>query len=475
MANKKLWAGRFHEKTDALVEKFTSSIQFDSILYRYDIMGSIAHCRMLKKQRILAAREADIIISGLKQIEQEIEQGKVRFSASLEDIHMHIEALLIKKIGAAGGKIHTARSRNDQVALDVSLYLRDALHDITGLLYRLQEVLLLMAEEHLQVIMPGFTHLQHAQPVLFSHHLMAYYEMFCRDRERMESCCRRANRMPLGAAALAGTPYPIDREYVAQLLGYPEVTENSIDSVSDRDTLIEYCSAAAITMMHLSRFCEELVIWSTPEFRFVELPDAFCTGSSIMPQKKNPDVAELIRGKTGRVYGSLIALLTLLKGLPLSYNRDLQEDKESLFDSVETLRSCLAVFTAMLPKLKVLEQNMRTAAQQGYTTATDLADYLTAKGIPFRSAHEIVGRIVAHGIRERKALRDMKLKELQSFSPAITADALAYLTAERSVNSRLARGGTAQQTVKKAIKKAWNDLQKQRKTHAAAKPVLRNR
>ncbi len=475
MANKKLWAGRFQEKTDALVEKFTSSIEFDRILYQYDIMGSIAHCRMLKKQRILAAREADLIISGLKQIEQEIEQGKVRFSASLEDIHMHIEALLIKKIGPAGGKIHTARSRNDQVALDVSLYLRDALHDITGLLYRLQEVLLLMAEEHLQVIMPGFTHLQHAQPVLFSHHLMAYYEMFCRDRERMESCCRRANRMPLGAAALAGTPYPIDREYVAQLLGYPEVTENSIDSVSDRDTLIEFCSAAAITMMHLSRFCEELVIWSTPEFRFVELPDAFCTGSSIMPQKKNPDVAELIRGKTGRVYGSLIALLTLLKGLPLSYNRDLQEDKESLFDSVETLRACLAVFTAMLPKLKVLEQNMRSAAQQGYTTATDLADYLTAKGIPFRSAHEIVGRIVAHGIRERKALHDMKLKELQSFSPAITADALAYLTAERSVNSRLARGGTAQQTVKKAIKKAWNDLQKQRKTHAAAKPVLRNR
>ena len=304
---------------------------------------------------------------------------------------------------------------------------------------------------------------------------MAYYEMFCRDRERMESCCRRANRMPLGAAALAGTPYPIDREYVAQLLGYPEVTENSIDSVSDRDTLIEFCSAAAITMMHLSRFCEELVIWSTPEFRFVELPDAFCTGSSIMPQKKNPDVAELIRGKTGRVYGSLIALLTLLKGLPLSYNRDLQEDKESLFDCVETLRSCLAIFTAMLPKIKVLEQNMRSAAQQGYTTATDLADYLTAKGIPFRSAHEIVGRIVAHGIGERKALHEMKLKDLQSFSPAITADALAYLTAERSVNSRLARGGTAQQTVKKAIKKAWNDLQKQRKTHAAAKPVLRNR
>jgi argininosuccinate lyase len=281
--------------------------------------------------------------------------------------------------------------------------------------------------------------------------------------------------MPLGAAALAGTPYPIDREYVAQLLGYPEVTENSIDSVSDRDTLIEFCSAAAITMMHLSRFCEELVIWSTPEFRFVELPDAFCTGSSIMPQKKNPDVAELIRGKTGRVYGSLVSLLTLLKGLPLSYNRDLQEDKEALFDCVETLRSCLGIFTAMLPKLKVLEQNMSSAAQQGYSTATDLADYLTAKGIPFRSAHEIVGRIVAYGIREKKALHDMKLKELQTFSPAITADAIVYLTTEHSVNSRLARGGTARKTVKTAIKRAWNDLQKQRKTRAKAKQILRNK
>jgi len=475
MANKKLWAGRFQEKTDALVEKFTSSIEYDRILYRYDIMGSIAHCRMLKKQRILPAREADLIISGLQQIEKEIEQGKVRFSASLEDIHMHIETLLTKKIGPAGGKLHTARSRNDQVALDVSLYLRDALLDSIGLLDRLQEVLLLMAEEHISVIMPGFTHLQHAQPILFSHHLMAYYEMFRRDRERMESCCRRVNRMPLGAAALAGTPYPIDREYVAQLLGYPEVTENSIDSVSDRDTLIEFCSAAAITMMHLSRFCEELVIWSTPEFQFVEIPDAFCTGSSIMPQKKNPDVAELIRGKTGRVYGSLMCLLTLLKGLPLSYNRDLQEDKEALFDCVETLRSCLAIFTAMLPKLKVLEHNMSGAAQQGYTTATDLADYLTAKGIPFRSAHETVGRIVAHGIRQGKALHDMKLKELQRFSPAITADALAYLTTEHSVNSRLARGGTARQTVKKAIKKAWNDLQKQRKTRAAAKQILQKK
>lgn len=475
MTNKKPWAGRFQEKTDELVENFTASIDYDRILYRYDIMGSIAHCRMLKKQRILPAREADQIISGLKYLERDIERGVVNFSAALEDIHMHIETLLINKIGPVGGKLHTARSRNDQVALDVSLYLRDALIDITGLLDELQEVLLKMAEKHIRVIMPGFTHLQHAQPVLFAHHLMAYHEMFSRDQERMDSCFTRVNRMPLGAAALAGTPYPIDRNYVARLLGYPAVTENSIDSVSDRDTLIEFCSAAAITMMHLSRFCEELIIWATPEFQFIELPDAFCTGSSIMPQKKNPDVVELIRGKTGRVYGHLVSLLTLLKGLPLSYNRDLQEDKEPLFDCVETLRSCLRIFTALLPKLNVLQQNMTRAAQQGYTTATDLADYLTAKGVPFRTAHEIVGRIVAYGIKHGKALHEMTLAELRTFSQAITADARTCVTIEHSVSSRAARGGTAPQTVKKAINNAWKQLQKKKKSHAAAKQSVRSR
>ncbi len=475
MTKKKLWAGRFQEKTDSLVENFTASIAYDRILYRYDIMGSIAHCRMLKKQRILSARDADQIIRGLQELERDLEQGTVKFSSALEDIHMHIEALLIKKIGPVGGKLHTARSRNDQIALDVSLYLRDALLDITGLLDQLQEVLLTMAENHFGIIMPGFTHLQHAQPVLFSHHLMAYYEMFSRDQQRMDSCFTRVNRMPLGAAALAGTPYPIDRHYVAQLLGYPAVTDNSIDSVSDRDTLIEFCSAAAITMMHLSRFCEELIIWATPEFHFIELPDAFCTGSSIMPQKKNPDVAELIRGKTGRVYGHLVSLLTLLKGLPLSYNRDLQEDKEALFDSVETLRSCLRVFTGLVPKLTVLEQNMSRAAQQGYTTATDLADYLTAKGVPFRTAHEIVGRIVAYGIRHGKALHEMTVEELQRFSRVIAADALACVTVEQSVQSRTAHGGTAPQTVKKAIHNAWKQLSKKKKSHAAAKQKLRPR
>ena len=470
MKTKKPWSGRFKEATDALVESFTASIQFDRMLYQYDIRGSIAHCRMLKKQKIIAPAEAAGIIAGLKEIEREIEQGKLAFTARLEDVHMHIESRLIQKIGPAGGKLHTARSRNDQVALDVSLYLRDAIIDAIRLLDRLQETLLSMAEKHIAVSMPGFTHLQHAQPVLFSHHLMAYYEMFTRDRERMESCFSRVNRMPLGAAALAGTPYPIDREYVAQLLGYPRVTANSIDSVSDRDMLIEFCSAGAVAMMHLSRFSEELIIWSSPEFQFVELPDSFCTGSSIMPQKKNPDVAELIRGKTGRVYGNLMALLTIMKALPLSYNRDLQEDKEALFDTVETLKGCLAVFTALLPKVKINEQQMKKAAHQGFTTATDLADYLAAHGIPFRDAHEIAGRIVTSCISSGKTLEDLTLAELRKFSSAIAADALSFVTVEHSINSRAAIGGTARQTVEKAIKKSRAELKKQRRFIATAAP-----
>ena len=463
MGTKKPWSGRFEEATDALVESFTASIQFDHVLYQYDIRGSIAHCRMLKKQKIIAAAEADRIIAGLKEIEQEIARGKLAFTAAFEDVHMHVERRLIEKIGPAGGRLHTARSRNDQVALDISLYLRDAVIDSVRLLVKLQETLLALAEKYIAVCMPGFTHLQHAQPVLFSHHLMAYYEMFKRDRERMESCFARVNRMPLGAAALAGTPYPIDREYVAQLLGYPRITANSIDSVSDRDTLIEFCSAGAIIMMHLSRFCEELIIWSSPEFRFVELPDAFCTGSSIMPQKKNPDVAELVRGKTGRVYGNLTALLTIMKALPLSYNRDLQEDKEALFDTVQTVKSCLAVFTALLPNVSVREQQMKKAAHQGFITATDLADYLAAHGIPFRDAHEITGRVVAFCIRSGKTLESLTLAELRTFSPAIKADALAQVTVEHSINSRRAAGGTARQTVEKALRQARAALKKERR------------
>jgi argininosuccinate lyase len=463
MGNKKLWSGRFTEKTDKLVEQFTSSIEFDRILYHYDIRGSIAHCQMLKKQKIISSREAQKIIAALKEIAQEIRRGEIPFTAELEDIHMHIENRLIQKIGDVGGKLHTARSRNDQVALDISLYLRDAIIDTVRLISRLQETLLSMADKHIRVFMPGFTHLQHAQPVLFSHHLMAYYEMFKRDRQRMESCFERVNRMPLGSAALAGTPYPIDRAHVATLLGYPCVTKNSIDAVSDRDTLIEYCSAASITMMHLSRFCEELIIWSTPEFQFVELPDAFCTGSSIMPQKKNPDAAELIRGKTGRVYGHLMALLTVMKALPLSYNRDLQEDKEALFDTVGTLKTCLAVFAALLPNITVQKQCMEHAAVQGFSTATDLADYLSAQGIPFRTAHEIVGRVVAYCSRTGKMLQDLSGAELKKFSPALHTDALSCLTVSHSINSRSAAGGTATKTVQKAITKARKELKNNRK------------
>jgi argininosuccinate lyase len=465
MKNKKPWSGRFDAVTDALVENFTSSIQFDHVLYRYDIMGSIAHCRMLKKQKIIAAADADRIIAALQEIEQEIEQGKLPFTARLEDVHMHIEGRLLQKIGSSGGRLHTARSRNDQVALDVSLYLRDAVSDAIRLLDRLRKVLLDLAGKYLRVVMPGFTHLQHAQPVLFSHHLMAYYEMITRDRERLESCFTRVNRMPLGAAALAGTPYPIDREYVAKLLGYPRVTANSLDTVSDRDTLIEFCSAGALIMMHLSRFCEELIIWSSPEFQFVELPDSFCTGSSIMPQKKNPDVPELIRGKTGRVYGNLLALLTIMKALPLSYNRDLQEDKEALFDTVETVKASLSVFSALLPEMLVNEQHMKKAARRGFITATDLADYLAARGVPFRQAHEITGRAVASCIRSGKTLEELTLNELRRFSPAIEADALEQVTVEHSINSRRATGGTAQKTVQQAIKKARAEIAKQRRAH----------
>jgi argininosuccinate lyase len=462
MAVKKPWAGRFSTKTNKEVEKFTASIDFDKILYQYDIAGSIAHCKMLAKQKIISQTDAAKIIKALKMIEKEIEQGEVAFTPELEDIHMHIENLLIKKIGTIGAKLHTARSRNDQIALDISLYLRDTVTEVVDLLDKLQATLLGLAEKHIDVVMPGFTHLQHAQPVLLSHHLMAYFFMLQRDRERMLSCFSRANRMPLGAAAMAGTPYPIDRKYVAELLGYASITENSIDSVSDRDTIIEFCSGASIIMMHLSRFCEELVLWSSTEFQFVALPDAFCTGSSIMPQKKNPDVLELIRGKTGRVYGHVVALLALTKSLPLSYNRDLQEDKEALFDTVVTLQDCLKIFTLMLPKIKIQIQNMAEATNLGFPTATDLADCLVTKGIPFRLAHEIVGRIVAKCVGEKRELRDLSLHELKQFSPAFKKDALQYATIQHSINSRSSPGGTARQTVKKTIKKAKADLKKRK-------------
>ncbi len=463
MAAKKLWAGRFGTATSKAVDEFTASIAFDHILYRYDIMGSIAHCRMLSKQKIIPARDARTIIGALKEIEKEIENGKLAFAPQKEDIHMLIESRLIQKVGAVGGKIHTARSRNDQIALDVSLYLRDALVDTVCLLDQVQQALITMAEKHIDVFLPGFTHLQHAQPLLFAHHVMAYFEMLQRDRARMEACYGRVNRMPLGAGALAGTPHPIDRQYVAGLLGYPAVTANSMDSVSDRDTLIEFCSNAAIVMMHLSRFCEELILWTSSEFQFVEISDSFCTGSSIMPQKKNPDVPELIRGKTGRVYGSLMALLTLMKSLPLTYNRDLQEDKEALFDTVETVKSCLAVFALMLPEIKVNKEKMAEAAQSGFLTATDLADYLVEKGVAFRTAHDIVGRIVSYCIRKKKSLWDLSVNELKRFNKNIGADVLNTIALTASINRRTCVGGTGRTAVKQAIRKAAAELRKGKK------------
>ena len=463
MAGKKLWAGRFSQGTHKAVEEFTVSLHFDHKLYIYDIQGSIAHCRMLARQKIIAAKDANTIISALKQIEIELAGGKLKLRPEFEDIHMLIESRLIEKVGPVGGKLHTARSRNDQIALDVSLYLRDAVANTIGLVDCAQKALLGLAEKNTDVVLPGFTHMQHAQPVLFAHHLMAYFEMLGRDRDRLEGCYVRVNRMPLGAGALAGTPHPIDREYVARLLGYPEVTRNSMDTVADRDTQLEYCSCAAIIMMHLSRLCEELIIWMTPEFQFVDIADAFCTGSSIMPQKKNPDVAELVRGKTGRVYGNLMSLLTLLKSLPLAYNRDLQEDKLALFDTVETVQSCLNIMALMLPEIKVNKDKMRAATQSGFLTATDLADYLVSKKVPFRTAHEVVGKVVAHCVKTDKSLWDLKLAELQQFSLVFKSDVIHCLTIDASVNSRTCTGGTGTAAVKKALAAARAGLNKRKK------------
>jgi argininosuccinate lyase len=462
MKNKKPWGGRFKGATSALVEQFTESISFDRVLAPYDIRASIAHCRMLGRQGIIAQRDVRRIEKALCEIAREIEAGRLCMDARFEDIHMCIEARLIEKIGPVGGKLHTARSRNDQVATDVSLYLREAVLNTLSMLADLDQALIDLAREHCDCILPGFTHMQHAQPVLLAHHLLAYHEMFARDCERLQSCYQRVNRLPLGAGALAGTPYPVDRRYVAQQLGYPVVTANSMDTVSDRDTLIEFGSIAAIVMMHLSRLSEELIVWSTPEFGFVEIADAFCTGSSIMPQKKNPDVPEIVRGKTGRVYGNLMALLTLMKALPLTYNRDLQEDKERLFDTVTTVQGCLRVFAPLLAQLRFNRKAMGAAARGGFLTATDLADYLVRQGMPFRSAHEISGRIVAHC--EKKALRldELDLGALRKFSTAFSADALACLSLEASVGSRRSEGGTAPSRVRAAARAALRQCARHR-------------
>jgi argininosuccinate lyase len=450
----KLWGGRFSQPTDRFVEEFTASIQFDQRLYRYDIQGSIAHCRMLAKQGIIAHDEADAIVTGLGEILAEIERGEFEFSIAREDIHMNVEARLIEKIGPVGGKLHTARSRNDQVALDVRLYLRDEVDAIGKSLLALRKALVDQAERNLDVIMPGYTHLQTAQPILFSHHMLAYVEMFARDAGRLRDLRARFNVLPLGAGALAGTTFPIDREWVAQQLGFDGVTRNSLDSVSDRDFAIEFCAFAALLMMHLSRLAEELVLWSSADFAFIDLSDGFCTGSSIMPQKKNPDVPELVRGKTGRVYGNLVSLLTLMKSLPLAYNKDMQEDKEPLFDTIDTVRGSLKVFAEMIAQMTVNADRMRTAAARGFSTATDVADYLVRKGLPFRQAHEVVGKTVRYCAESGKDIPELTLEEFRQFSKKIEADIFAAVTLEASVNARRATGGTARVAVEQEIARA---------------------
>ncbi len=454
----KPWAGRFTEATDAFVEAFTASVLFDKRLYRHDIAGSIAHARMLTRVGVLSAAECEAIVDGLQGILHDIEHGDFTWSVALEDVHMNIEARLTERIGIAGKKLHTGRSRNDQVATDIRLYLRDEIDAIMAELTRLQTALLDVAEREADTIMPGFTHLQVAQPVTFGHHMMAWFEMFNRDRARMQDCRKRVNIMPLGAAALAGTSYPIDRAYTAQLLGFDAPAENSLDAVSDRDFAIEFTAAAALIMTHLSRCSEELILWSSTQFDFVDLPDRFCTGSSIMPQKKNPDVPELVRGKTGRVNGNLIALLTLMKSQPLAYNKDNQEDKEPLFDTIDTVRGSLKVYADMIPAVQIKRDNMAHAARSGFSTATDLADYLVRRGVAFRDAHEIVGKAVRRGIETGKDLAQMTLDELRQFSTAIEQDVFDVLTLEGSVASRNHLGGTAPDQVRAAVKRGRGRL-----------------
>jgi argininosuccinate lyase len=445
------WGGRFNEPTDAFVARFTASVDFDKRLYRHDIQGSVAHARMLAKVGVLTEEERDAIIRGLGEIRVEIERGEFEWSVALEDVHMNIEAALTQKIGITGKKLHTGRSRNDQVATDIRLYMRDEIDLILAEISRLQQGLLDLAEQEADTIMPGFTHLQTAQPVTFGHHLLAWFEMLSRDYERFVDCRKRVNIMPLGAAALAGTTYPIDRHYTAELLQFDAPAGNSLDAVSDRDFGIEFCAAASLLLMHMTRMSEELVLWTSAQFNFINLPDRFCTGSSIMPQKKNPDVPELVRGKSGRVYGHLVSLLTLMKSQPLAYNKDNQEDKEPLFDAVDTVKGCLRAFGDMVPAIEPRRDQMREAALRGFSTATDLADYLVRKGVPFRDAHEVVGLSVAYGIETGKDLSDMTLQELQQFSDVIAEDVFEVLTLEGSVAARNHIGGTAPDQVRAAV------------------------
>ena len=447
----KPWGGRFSEDTDRLVEEFTQSVSFDRRLAPYDIQGSIAHVAMLARVGVLTEDEAGHISGGLSAILSEIEAGKFTWRQELEDVHMNIEAALVERVGEVGKKVHTGRSRNDQVATDLRLFLRAEVGIIQSLLLQNMDALVTLAEQESASLMPGYTHLQAAQPITFGHHILAWYEMLKRDRQRLGDCLERINVLPLGAAALAGTRFPIDQSVTADLLGFPALAGNSLDAVSDRDFIIEFCAAAALIMLHLSRFSEELILWLSPGFGFIDIDDAFCTGSSIMPQKKNPDVAELVRGKTGRVYGDLMAMLTIMKGQPLAYNRDNQEDKESLFDAVDTVKLCLEAYLGLVPSIRVNRKAMLAAAQKGYLTATDLADYLVMKGVPFRDAHAVVGNLVQYAIRQGSEMEDLELSELKQFHEGIEADVHDYLTLQGSVSARDHAGGTAPARVREAV------------------------
>jgi argininosuccinate lyase len=447
----KLWGGRFAKNTDKLVDDFNSSISFDGRMYRQDIQGSIAHAEMLGKQGIIPSEDAKLICKTLGEILIDIEKGTVEFETDAEDIHMNIEKILITRIGDTGKRLHTGRSRNDQVALDIRMYLKHEMIELKSMLKDLLGTLISISEANLDTILPGYTHLQRAQPITLAHHMMAYFQMFKRDVERLKDCYKRTDVMPLGSGALAGTTYPLDRQLVADKLGFSSITENSLDGVSDRDFAIELASCISIVMMHLSRMSEELILWSSGEFSFIEMDDAYSTGSSIMPQKKNPDVAELVRGKTGRVYGDLMALLTVMKSLPLAYNKDMQEDKEAIFDSIDTLKMCLPVFTKMITTMKIKKENMYKAAQGGFTNATDVADYLVKKGIPFRNAHEIIGRMVLYCIQNNKAIDMLTMYEFKTFSDKIDKDVYTEISLEKCVSGRRLPGGPAIESVKASI------------------------
>ncbi len=461
--NKKLWGGRFTQKTDLLVDNFNESISFDKRLCEYDIKGSIAHATMLGECGIIKKNEAKEIIRGLENILSDYKLGKIKFSVSNEDIHMNIESILMKRIGNVAKKLHTARSRNDQIALDMRMFIRDEINNIISLLIELQKTTLDCAHKWIEVIIPGYTHLQHAQPILLSHHLMAYYFMFDRDQERLKDCLKRVNILPLGSCALAGTTYKIDRNIVARMLNFSHVSENSIDAVSDRDFLVEFASCASIIMMHLSRLSEELILWSTLEFGFIEISDTFTTGSSIMPQKKNPDVSELVRGKTGRVYGHLISLLTMLKGLPLAYNKDMQEDKEPIFDTVDTLKNSITIYIYMLPSIAVNKDKMLSACKQGFLNATDAADYLVKKGLSFRESHEIIGQLVRICIEKRSTLEELPLEIYRKFSSLFDKDIYKVLSIENCIKTRNSFGGTSWANVKKSIIKKKGKIKKEQK------------